>query len=275
MSVLLQIQYPNLYGYEPSKGLAIAAIAAFSLVTIIITILTIKFKKWYFFIISIAGAVEVAGYGTRLLSANDTHNLGVYIATTLLILLPPTALACADYILVSKVMKKTGISHPIFKPKFVKFFFLGIDVFSLIIQSTGGALLSQAKDNLQKPAEAIMLLGLSVALASFVFFFFIVIYIHYKIRNVQEPDSKWRRIIYALYITVFLLVLRSIYRVCEYAGGWMNPIQRSEPTFYACDTLLIFFLMCVWVPLHPGFFNLKPDNSKSKPTVTRGDVEME
>ncbi|KAF2072622.1 hypothetical protein CYY_006060 [Polysphondylium violaceum] len=276
-----EYKYPNLHGYEPSIPLASIAIAAFSLVTIVLFVLTVKFRKWYFMVAVIAGAVEVLGYGTRIMSADDVHNLGLYIATTLLILLPPTALAAVFlFAQLGKVMKKTGIRHPIFRPNVVKYLFLTVDIISIIVQSAGGALLSQSADDpkLATPAKAVMLLGLCVALTSFTLFFFLIIYLHLKVSKVQEEDKKWRIIFYALYASGLLIILRSIYRVAEYAGGYHSKVMLNEGLFYGLDALVIFLLMCIWVPFHPGFVAIsnKGNKNKNKGDVeTRGGVEME
>jgi len=276
--------YPDLFGFKPSTGLAVAAIVCFSLVTIALFVLTVKFRKWYFMVAVIAGAVEVVGYGTRIMSADDPHQLGLYITTTLLILLPPTALAAVFlFANLGKIMKKTGISHPIFKPNVVKYLFLGVDIFSIIVQGAGGALLSQTVDkpDLATTAKAVMLLGLCVALCSFTLFFFLIIYLHLKVLKIKdEEDKKWRIIFYALYASALLIILRSIYRVAEYAGGYHSAIMLNEGLFYGLDALAIFILMCIWCPFHPGFVVISNKKNKSKgdiesSTTTRGGVEME
>ncbi|KAM9979302.1 hypothetical protein ACTFIY_008555 [Dictyostelium cf. discoideum] len=277
-------KYPNLYGYEPSKGLSIAAIVCFSTVSLILIFLSIKFKKFYFLVAPGAGIVTVIGYAIRIKSAEDTHVLGTYIATTLLILLPPTALAAVFlFAQLGKIMKRTGIQHPIFKPNVVKYLFLIVDIFSIIIQGAGGALLAQSADNpdLDKPAKGVMLTGLCIALCSFTLFFFLIIYLYINVLKVQEDDKKWRIIFIALFASGILIILRSIYRVAEYAGGYHSAVMINEPLFYGLDTLPMFLLMCIWVPFHPGFVSLskkkenKEEDKKKYDTETRNGVELE
>ncbi|EGC29551.1 hypothetical protein DICPUDRAFT_95921 [Dictyostelium purpureum] len=277
-------KYPDLYGYEPSQGLSIAAIICFSLTTLILTFLSIKYKKWYFLVACVAGAVQTIGYGIRITSAENPHELGIYIATTLLILLPPTAFAAVFlFAQLGKIMKRTGIKHPIFRPNVVKFLFLGIDIFSIIVQSAGGALLAQTADNpkLDKPAKGVMLTGLCIALASFSLFFFLIIYLHIQVLKVQEDDKKWRIIFFGLYPSGILIILRSIYRVAEYAGGYHSAVMLNEPLFYGLDALPMFLLMCIWIPFHPAFVNLSKKGSKDKENKdnnnieSRGGVELE
>ncbi|EGG19987.1 hypothetical protein DFA_07102 [Cavenderia fasciculata] len=282
-STIIRPKYPNLHGYDPSVGLATAGVVGFAVVSIILLALSIRFKKFWFFVAPVAGAVMAIGYGTRIISGNDVHNLGKYITTTLLILLPPTALAAVFlFAQLGKVMKKTGITHPIFRPKVVKYLFLIVDICSIFIQSAGGALLAQSADNinLQTPAKAVMLTGLTIALTSFTLFFFLIVYLHIKVlrEKSDEADKKWRVIFIALYISGLLIILRSIYRVAEYAGGYHSAIMLNEGLFFGLDALPMFLLMCVWIPFHPGYVSLSNKDSKKKSTTTdetRGGVEME
>ncbi|KAN0003921.1 hypothetical protein ACTFIZ_010074 [Dictyostelium cf. discoideum] len=269
----------DLFGYSPSLGLAITAVVCFSIVTLILTALSLKYKKYYFLVACVAGLLETFGYGIRILAAGTPDKIGLYIVTTLFILIPPSALAAVVLFgQLGRIIKNTGIKHPIFTPKRIKYLFLGVDCFSIFMQASGGGLLAQSGTNpsMGNIGKGVMLASLSLALASFTVFFFTIVYLHIKVRqNKSEQDKSWRRIFIALYFSGFLIVLRSIYRVVEYAGGHHSKIMLNEPLFYGLDTLPIFLMMSIWIPFHPGFINLSATKEEVKslsPRLSRAEA---
>ena len=76
-------------------------------------------------------------------------------------------------------------------------------------------------------------------------------------------NKKWRVILYILYIDMILLIIRSVYRVAEYGSlKHHNPISTNETYFYTLDTLEMLILNILWIPFHPGFWDMLNDKTE-------------
>ena len=176
---------------------------------------------------------------------------------------------------------------PFFSPKWVKYIFLVVDVVSFLVQTAGGGMRHECKtlmctgimavnSDTVEIGSRITLFGLSVSLAVFVFFLFLCIYLHIIISRQQKEgaNDKWKVIFYVLYFDMILLTIRSIYRVAEYATtSFHNSISLNESLFYGLDIVLMIVLLLVWIPFHPGLWDLvEEDNEKTQELETKESV---
>ena len=78
----------------------------------------------------------------------------------------------------------------------------------------------------------------------------------------EGMNRKWKVILYILYIDMILLIIRSCYRVAEYGNlEYHNPISTNEKYFYTLDIMEMLLLNVLWVPFHPGFWDMSDDSS--------------
>jgi len=261
---------PIYYGYFPDLNLAIVALVLYLVVVITVTGITIRFKRWNFLVLSGAGFADCLGWALRIVSTKQTDSLPLYIVATLFILLPPTIAATVNYSLLSQIMVENDIKHKIFTPKRVKWVFLGVDVSAFILQLfAGGAMAIQSAANIGRWG---MVVGLAISLLCFFFFLCLCVYIHHKAEKlVKGSRPKWHAIFLALYINMIMLVIRSVFRVAEFAPGYHSAIALNEPLFYGLDALPILIVYATWIPLHPGFIMPKSkvvDITEGKKEVT-------
>jgi len=246
----------NFYGYEPSLPGAIISAVLYGIFLLVLVILNMRFKSWFMMVVPAAGVLELIGFILRPVAKYDE---GRYVTSLVCVYSAPTVYATADYAMISKLMLKAGVYHPIFRPKVVRWLFLAVDIFSFFIQAGGGGL-SAAKDQATSKLGAKMLLaGLSVALAVFVFFLFMLIYIVIKMgpKRTSDEFKKPRIIFIILFFDMILLIIRSSYRVAEFADlQYRNAISLNENLFYALDTAMMLTLNVLWIPFHPGFWGI-------------------
>lgn len=260
----------NIYGYDPSTAGAIISSIIFAIIAAITLGLSIRYRTWFMLVIPIGATMEVIGFALR---PSSSHSVGKYVITTLMILLSPTIFAMADYTMISRIMIKTGVHHPIFKPKIVRWIFLVADIISFFIQVSGGGLTANSDPNMAKMGARILLAGLAIVLVVFVFFLFMLIYLHREIRNQSLTKMKGFVVIYILYIDMIFLIIRSVYRVAEYGNmQHQNSISTNENLFYGLDALMMMLLSALWIPFHPGFWNLDK-NEETKEVVKIVQVE--
>jgi hypothetical protein len=122
--------------------------------------------------------------------------------------------------------------------------------------------------NQLKTGDNILLGGLGVNLASFFVFILEVswpsttvllktdlnaqiTYFDYKTRQLNAPQGKWRKLLYAVYASTILVLIRQTYRVIEFSQGWLGYLPTHEGYFYVFDSLAILLASAVYVWFWP------------------------
>ncbi|MCJ1374605.1 hypothetical protein MMC20_005837 [Loxospora ochrophaea] len=209
------------------------------------------------------GAVwELVGFVVRLLSTKHQDNVNLYAVQMVFIILAPAWLAAFDYMLLGRLLRTLvpearalGISA-----RWIARIFVICDVFSFFVQLIGGASLSGAQTNASKAktGEDIIEAGLIVQLVTFGFFTLIAIRFHWKMRQMNathgtqgDPNQNWATLIYVLYVTCFLILLRNSYRVAEYVEGTHGNLDVHEVYFYMLDALPMLTSFILFNVFHP------------------------
>ncbi|KAK7757909.1 hypothetical protein SLS62_000287 [Diatrype stigma] len=132
------------------------------------------------------------------------------------------------------------------------------DVLSFCTQGGGGGLMSTAKkqDDLKK-GELVIVGGLAIQVIFFSFFVVVTMIFHRRIA--AQPTRKslslitpWRSLIYVLYVSSALVLIRSIYRIVEYIAGSDGPLLSNEYYLYIFDSLLMAIVTAVFNYFHPS-----------------------
>ncbi|KXH56568.1 hypothetical protein CSAL01_12640 [Colletotrichum salicis] len=105
-----------------------------------------------------------------------------------------------------------------------------------------------------------------------VFFgFFMIVTTVYRIRINLKPTTKslhtnipWQKFIWVLYFSNLLIMVRSIFRMIEYAQGHDGRLIQKEIYVYVLDALLMTVVSIVFSVYHPSIIpkddgNLKGD----------------
>jgi len=133
------------------------------------------------------------------------------------------------------------------------------DVISFLVQ-VGGAILLLNKNGdpqRQQTGQNTLMAGLSVNLASFCFFFTLIIWYEVATRRIVRGMKRtYAPIVWAAMFSQILLIGRSIYRVIEFQQGYFSPIATTEIYFYFFDTLFMILATAVYIPLFPPAFGL-------------------
>lgn len=151
----------DLYPYDPSKIETLIAAGLFG-ITAFAHLFVMFSKRTWFYTAMVTGAfssspllsqpnisliiqVMTCGYAARYLSAKKPENLPLYVAQTLLILLPPSLYAATIYMVYGRIVLLVNApdASVISPDKVTKIFVTG-DVISFLIQAAGGAMIAQA-----------------------------------------------------------------------------------------------------------------------------------
>jgi hypothetical protein len=121
---------------------------------------------------------------------------------------------------------------------------------------TGGGLYATAKTQSNiNTAQWITTGGLMVQVISFGFFMLVALLFHRRLAAQPTTASQqvpWRRCLYTLYATSLLILIRSVFRVVEFATGFDGPVQSSEAYIYVFDATLIFLVCVIFNVSHPA-----------------------
>lgn len=238
------------FHYIPSKPLGIIGLVVFAVLALFLFFRILLSKsRLFLYILPFTAAAECIGYLIRALCSSGGTSMGKYMIMTLFLLLSPNALALVNYKALGEVIKLSNIQKaPFFlRPKFVTWFFFSSDIFSFLLQGSGGGL--QINGNRAALGKTIILVGLVLQLIFFACFALITIRVHrspkYNYSIEGQPNAK-RNMMRCLYITLILLYIRSIYRVAEYTTGYDGVIASAEWGFYVFDGLAIALSFIVY-----------------------------
>ncbi|KAJ5153740.1 uncharacterized protein N7500_009179 [Penicillium coprophilum] len=247
------------YRYDPSMGGAVLFIILFMGTTFYHIFQLFKTRTWFFIPFAIGGLLEIVGYIGRAASSKQSPDwtLGPYIVQTLCLLLAPALLAASIYMLLGRIiLVLQAESHAILKKKWLTKIFVTGDVMSFLLQGAGGGIQSSGSLDGMKTGERIIIAGLFVQIIFFGFFIVVTVLFDLKLRRYPIPrcvsgEIPWRRYLNILYVTSFLILVRSAFRLVEYIQGNQGFLLHHEVYLYVFDSLLIFIAMVIFNVAHP------------------------
>ncbi|KAH7173338.1 RTA1 like protein-domain-containing protein [Fusarium flagelliforme] len=208
------------------------------------------------FIVALVALVEAAGYACRALSTR-TSTLP-YAIQTFALLLGPACMAASIYMMLSKIIIALDADiHSLVPVKVLPKVFIFCDLVSLAAQLTGAAYLVDATlVSQQRTAQLIIVSGLSFQIYFFGFFTSVLHIVHSRVieaptRQSTDLTMPWKRWIIVLYLCCGFILIRSIYRVIEYATGPLGVLQSTEIYFYVFDAGSMFIVAALLNIFHP------------------------
>ncbi|CAN6599967.1 protein Rta1p [Trichomonascus vanleenenianus] len=248
----------DLYGYAPTLGATVLFIVLFALTTFHHAYVVIRHKCLYFIPFVVGGAFQVIGYGVRVYSANHRTDVGPYAAEQVFILLPPALYAASIYMTLGRLLTYIHAEFAsIVRVKWMTRTFVVGDVISFIMQG-GGAGLQGSGGNHQQTGSNIVVGGLVVQIVFFGGFVITSFIAHRRITkrnyNPQTPGRlQWSPVLYTMYFASALILVRSTFRVVEYAMGWASYTMTHEVFMYIFDALPMFCVMVLFNVIHPAY----------------------
>lgn len=192
------------------------------------------------------------GYICRAISAKSPESLAPFISQSLLILLPPSLYAATIYMLYGRIVqctKRPDLS--IIAPTKVTKIFVISDVFSFLLQCSGGGLM--AINGLSSIGQKVIVFGLIFQLLFFGFFLFVSVKFALRIRQAQGGflGAPSGTLLHILFLMAALIIFRCVYRVVEFLQGHDDYLVSHEIYMYLFDTvpmLLVQVIFHYWKP---------------------------
>lgn len=180
----------------------------------------------------------------------------VFAIQNVFLLLGPTLFAASVYMTLGRIIRSVHAEkHSLVRINWLTKIFVMGDVVSFLVQ--GGASGLMATGNNVKMASNIVVAGLVIQVV--MFGLFIVTSIVFEVRMRRSPTTEafderinWMSHVRTLYAVSVLILIRSIFRVVEYAAGEDGYPLTHEWMLYVFDSVLMIISMLVWGIWYPG-----------------------
>jgi hypothetical protein len=255
----------SIFRYQPSLVIAIVPLTLFGILTVGHAVSGWRYKTWTYTISILIGlSLELAGYVGRVLAHGNPFLKDYYLLQIVVLTTAPVLFCAAIYICLGRIVLICGPSLSRLPPAWYTPIFLTCDVISLSLQGAGGALTSTAADSAGRQRGIdIMLGGLGFQVATIATFGVLFLEFLWRVHSVHNLDSnvqnaslvqskKWTYFLWSLGSATMLILIRSIYRVAEMAGGYDGRLMKDENTFLVFEGVLIVLAVLLLLLFHPG-----------------------
>ncbi|KAE8374549.1 RTA1 like protein-domain-containing protein [Aspergillus bertholletiae] len=256
----------ELYRYTPSLVAAVIFIVLFTLTTAYHLWQTVRARCWYFLVFVTGGVFQIIGYICRALAHSNKESVPIYSVGTILILLAPPLYAASIYMTLGRLIRHLDAERlsPVSTKWLTTIFVMG-DVIAFLAQGSGGGIMASGTISTMNTGENVTIAGLCVQLVFFSVFIIVATIFHYRIR--KNPTSRsagttifprhwreptWETVMLGLYGASVLILIRSVFRLVEYAQGNDGYLISHEVFMYVFDAALMFVTMVGMSLFHPS-----------------------
>ncbi|TIA19616.1 RTA1-domain-containing protein [Aureobasidium pullulans] len=204
---------------------------------------------------------EVLGWAARSWSNECPYNANAFLMQICTLIIAPTFFTAGIYVILGRMIAIAGPGVSPIGPTWYLWIFCTVDVISLVIQAVGGGSAAVAFNSTPpgntKVGTNIMVAGIDFQLASVVIFsvlFFLFLY-RAAVKLSLPPfknDKDMKLLVLVTSFSILLIIMRSIYRTVELAGGWSGHVIETERYFLALDGAPMAALVIAFNILHPG-----------------------
>lgn len=191
-----------------------------------------------------------------------TGSIAPYVIQATFVLIPPAFFAATIYMILGRIIRLVEGEHlSVIRPQIVTKVFVTCDVLSFMVQGNASGLL--VHDNLRVIAEALIILGLAIQLISFTLFAWCAVIFHKRFRRnptarSYQVDPRWVQTLYMLYAISVLIIIRSIFRIIEFAFGDDGYPLSHEWTLYVFDSIPMILVAIIFFAVYPSNLAVKP-----------------
>ncbi|CAK5265165.1 unnamed protein product [Mycena citricolor] len=264
-------------GYVPSRHFATMGIIAFaqSVVVSLIHFIWVRPIKLSLLTYVVGMTALTTGFLLRAMDGAPPFYLWKYIAWDLLILLSPSFFIATCYFLLAHLgntFKPDVVSRCLFvSPSGIMTFFVGSNLVSFLLEGGGGALTVSQHDSLAAAGSKIVLTGFILQAATLLLFIYLLTSFTIRMSNDYPhlwkptkgapwkimsagPIDTWRLLVYMIFIVCGGLLVRTVYRVVEFAGGYNGTVANKELYFYLFEALPLAMTTSMFISLWPTRF---------------------
>lgn len=233
-------------GYYPTISANAVPAIIFLVALIIQLVLGIRRRTWsYLVAVGIGSLFEAVGYVGRVMLHKNPYSSGGFKLQIICLTIAPAFIAAGLYLNLKHMVIVFGPHLSFLKPALYTYIFIGCDIFSIALQAVGAGL-AAAGTNVTAASD-IIIAGLSFQVVTMFMFgvmssmFFLKASWNRGELNPEtvdlrsSPKFKWFLVSLALAYTT--IIVRCIFRVVAFAGGWRNALALNQTDFIALDTV--------------------------------------
>ncbi|KAG9520557.1 RTA1-domain-containing protein, partial [Aureobasidium melanogenum] len=249
------------YGYVPSLAAGVVYCVLFGLSMIAHTFQAVKTRALWNLVFAVGCLTEILGWAARTWSSECPYNANAFLMQICTLIIAPTFFTAGIYVILGRMIAIAGPGVSPIGPVWYLWIFCTVDVISLVIQAVGGGSAAVAFNSTPrgntKVGTDIMVAGIDFQLASVIVFsilFFLFLYrAALKLRlPAFKNDRNMKFLVLVTSFSILLIIMRSIYRTIELAGGWTGRVIETERYFIALDGAPMAALVIAFNILHPG-----------------------
>ncbi|KAH6716695.1 RTA1 like protein-domain-containing protein [Leptodontidium sp. MPI-SDFR-AT-0119] len=250
----------SIWLYNPSLALSIVFAVVYTVPLVWQSYLTIfKYRAYYFSVVIVGAAFEVGGYVSRAVSIKKQESIPPYAVSSSLIVLAPLFIAAGNYLLLTRLCTRvlpSSITHIYHLPlRNLTKIFVTSDIFTFLVQVSGSGIAASNnwEGDLVKIGEDVLIAGLAVQVFSLIVFLTVLSQFQRLAGKGQKECAgrEWRVVVRAVWISCLLILVRSIYRLIEFALGIFGYPFTHEWMFYVFESVPMvpaIVVFCVWHP---------------------------
>ncbi|KAJ5311996.1 RTA1 like protein [Penicillium antarcticum] len=246
--------------YVPSMVAAVIFLVVFLLATFFHFWKIFRTRVRFTLPFAIGGVFEIIGYATRIDSHNNTGKLMPYCIQAVFILLGPALFAASVYMVLARIIRSVhGETKSVLPLNWVTKTFVLSDVVTFVVQAGGSGMM--VNSSLTNIGQGVVIAGLCLQVLSFCLFIITAYVFQTRMRRNPTAESldigiPWKQHLYSLYAISGLVLIRSVFRVVEYALGNEGYLLSNEWTLYVFDSVPMFAAMVIFGVWYPS--DLKP-----------------
>ncbi|KAI2465970.1 RTA1 like protein-domain-containing protein [Annulohypoxylon bovei var. microspora] len=266
-----------LWQYLPSTPAAGIFAALFILGTFYVAWKVIRTRMYFCIVFVIGGLFEIIGYCARAAARKQTDVLLPYVIQSTLLLVAPALFAASVYMVLGRVIR--GVQAEARSPipvKWLTTIFVCGDVISFLVQASGAGIMATG-DSLTL-GENIILAGLVIQIVMFGLFAVVAAVFHMRIRwwptgAFLDRRPMWTNTMVMLYVVSMCILVRSVFRVIEYAMGQDGYLLKHEWTLYVFDGVLMLGVVGMFAWRFPS--RLTVVSAKDAEAGRQGEAERD
>ncbi|KAF3041495.1 hypothetical protein E8E12_001581 [Didymella heteroderae] len=244
----------SVWFYAPNKPAPIVFIILFLISGVFHGYQTIKHKSWRTtLLLPWAALLMIAGMSMRLAGAYNPSDLGILIASTVLIMSGPPIYALINYFVLSRLLYYMPYLAPM-HPGRVATTFIGLDgVCEILIGNGAWRMANSSMTEKQRQAGANMVMAsLCLQAALFAGFGVLAALFHRKSLKAGALKKEMKTVLCVMYVSAAIVTIRCIYRLVEYILGWDSEIYKNEVYFWVFEASIMWVNTALLNVFHPG-----------------------
>ncbi|GAA5837866.1 hypothetical protein JCM11251_004682 [Rhodosporidiobolus azoricus] len=252
-----------IFGYVPSESLASIALLAFGLVFFnhLSWMIRHKTTRVFYGLFLFGNACEIVGYAARLRAHFKPFVVNLFIVQYFFIVVSPVFYQAALYIAFAQALRRLdhyGSTLLRFEPRILMWVMVVADVITTIIQVVGAALIgvsesarfrNESMSLTSDQANDILLAGLAIQTFSFLAFIILLGLCIVRSARTFTAAHLPKGFSVLIFLSAFLLLLRTTFRLAETAQGVFGPAASKEALFGTLEFFPVIMAISLWAAM--------------------------